>query len=118
MSGAQGHFCTAATQLLMAQFYPAILTMAKVGPRFVAACVAGELHELGMRMVADVLELEGWETHYLGANTPAESVVHMVVDRQAHVVGISATMPFHVRAVAALVAAVRSEEACKTVKVL
>jgi methylmalonyl-CoA mutase cobalamin-binding domain/chain len=115
---AHEHYCTAATQLLMAQLYPAILATAKTGRRFVAACVAGELHELGARMVADFLELEGWETYYLGANTPAESVVRMAVERQAHVVGISATMPFHVRAVAALVAAVRSEEACKTVKVL
>jgi MerR family transcriptional regulator, light-induced transcriptional regulator len=115
---AHEHYCTAATQLLMAQLYPAILATARTGRRFVAACVTGELHELGTRMVADLLELEGWDTYYLGANTPADSVVRMVVDRQAHVVGISATMPFHVSAVAALVAAVQSAEACKAVKVL
>jgi MerR family transcriptional regulator, light-induced transcriptional regulator len=118
ISVAHEHYCTAATQLIMAQLYPTILATAKTGRRFVAACVTGELHELGARMVADFLELEGWDTSYLGANTPVESVVRMVVDRQAHVVGISATMPFHVYAVEAMVAAVRSAEACQEVKVL
>ena len=118
ISVAHEHYGTAATQLIMAQLYPAILATAKTGRRFIGACVTGELHELGARMVADFLELEGWETYYLGANTPAESVVRMAVEHQAHVLGISATMPFHVHAVAALVAAVRSAEACKAVKVL
>jgi methanogenic corrinoid protein MtbC1 len=27
-----------------------------------------------MRMVADFMEMEGWDTYYLGANTPTESV--------------------------------------------
>jgi methanogenic corrinoid protein MtbC1 len=47
ISVAQEHYCTAATQLIMSQFYPAIFAVAKKGPRLVATCVGGELHELG-----------------------------------------------------------------------
>ncbi len=59
------HYCTAATQLIMSQLYPYIFRSEKKGAAFVSACVPGELHELGTRMAADLMELEGWDTHYL-----------------------------------------------------
>ena len=40
----------------------------KNGLKFVAACVTEDLHEVGLRMVSDILELEGCNTLYLGAN--------------------------------------------------
>ena len=72
-----------------------------------ATCVGGELHELGARMVADFFGREGWDTYYLGANTPAESIVQAISDRQAHVLGVSVTMTFHVHLLSELIARVR-----------
>ena len=68
----QEHFCTAATQNIMSQLYPYIFQNEKNGHKLVATCVNGELHEIGVRMVADLFEMEGWNTYYLGANTPNE----------------------------------------------
>ena len=115
---AQEHYCTAATQLIMAQFYPRIFNGVKNGYGFMAASVAGELHELGPRMVCDFLELAGWDTHYLGANTPTEGILQMVRDRHPHILGVSATLSLHVREVQKLIAAVRSSEHCKGTKLL
>jgi methanogenic corrinoid protein MtbC1 len=67
----ENHF-SAATQLIMSESYPRIYQYAtKNGGVAVAACVAGELHEIGLRISADLLELEGWRTCYLGTNMPA-----------------------------------------------
>jgi len=107
VSVAQEHFCTAATQMIMSQLYPRIFSGERNGKRLVAACVGGELHEIGIRMVADFFEMAGWDTYYLGANTPADSIVQTVMDQGADVIGISATMTFHVRLVADLIARVR-----------
>lgn len=38
-------------------------------------CAAGNFHTLGARMVCDVLAAKGWETKFLGANTPTESIL-------------------------------------------
>jgi methanogenic corrinoid protein MtbC1 len=46
---AQEHFCTAATQMIMSQLYPYIFSSDKIGRTLVAACVAGEMHEMGVR---------------------------------------------------------------------
>jgi MerR family transcriptional regulator, light-induced transcriptional regulator len=118
ISVAQEHFCTAATQLIMSQLYPHIFRTERAGRRLVAACVGGELHEMGVRMVADFFEMAGWDTYYLGANTPADSIVRTLEERRAHVLGISTTITFHVGEAADLIARVRASTAGKRVKIL
>jgi methanogenic corrinoid protein MtbC1 len=115
---AKEHYCTAATQLIMSQLYPHIFTGNKSGGTYVGACIAGDLHEIGGRMVADFFEMAGWNTFYLGANTPIESVLETVLERKAGILGISATMTFHVGAVEDLIQRVRKESACAGVKIL
>ena len=115
---AQEHFCTAATQLIMSQLYTYLFSIDRIGRRLVATCVGDELHELGMRMVADFFEMEGWDTYYVGANTPAESILQIVEEQQADVLGISATMTFHLRDVAALIADVRRAPGVRNTAIL
>jgi methanogenic corrinoid protein MtbC1 len=107
ISVAQEHYCTAATQLAMAQLYPYVFSTEKTGRRLIVACVSGELHEIGPRILADLFELEGWDTYYLGANTPPVAVLRAVQQRKPHLLAVSATMAFHVSAVADMVACVR-----------
>lgn len=45
---AQEHYCTAATQLVMAQLYPWVFAAERNGRSMVATCVSGDLHELGV----------------------------------------------------------------------
>ena len=104
---AEEHYCTAAAQLTMSMLYPRIFATNRVGRRMVAACVGGDLHEIGARMVADFFEMAGWDTYYLGANTPLPSIVDAVAAQRADVLAISATMTYHVPAVAEVVRAVR-----------
>ena len=118
VSVAQEHFCTAATQLIMAQLYPRIFRTEKNGRRIVATSIGGELHEIGIRIITDFFEMEGWDTYYLGANCPASAILQALSDRDAHVLAVSATMTFHIRAVENLIAAVRASEVLKAVKIL
>jgi methanogenic corrinoid protein MtbC1 len=115
---AQEHYCTAATQLIMSQLYPRLFAGEKLKGNIVATCVGGDLHELGVRMVADFFELDGWNTFYLGANTPASSIMQTIADRHADIIAISATMTFHVRTTERLIDAIRANPASKDVKIL
>lgn len=111
ISVAQEHFCTAATQMVMSQLYPYIFTGERKGRRMVTTCVGGELHEIGARMVADFFEMEGWDTYFLGANTPQSSIVRTVQEHRADLLAISATMTFHVGHVSELIQALRRSDA-------
>ncbi|HYH22817.1 MAG TPA: cobalamin-dependent protein [Azospirillum sp.] len=106
---AHEHFATAATQAVISMLYPRIFAAERRGRTMVATCVSGELHEIGIRMVADFFEMAGWDSYYLGANAPTRSIVRAMIDRGAQVLAISATITPHVGTVAALVRAVRAE---------
>lgn len=114
---AQEHFCTAATQMIMSQLYPYIFRGDKIGRKMVAACVSGELHEVGVRMVADIFEMEGWDTYYLGANTPAESILETLKDLEPDLIAISASIHYNIGAVKDLIDLIR-KSSLKQVKVL
>ena len=107
---AQEHYCSAATQLVMSLLYPRIFTGERNGLRAVATSVGGELHEIGIRMVADFLEMEGWDTYYLGANAPVDTVLEALLERQADLLAVSATMTFHLPQVENLIDQLRQDE--------
>lgn len=119
ISVAREHYCTAATQTIMSQLFPYVSSRArKNGGVVVTTCVEGDLHEIGGRMVADFLEMAGWDSYHLGANTPTTSVVAELVERRAHVLGVSASISSDVSAVADLIAAVRTTPQCADIKIL
>ncbi|WZO97718.1 ATP-binding protein [Isosphaeraceae bacterium EP7] len=118
VTAAQEHYCTAATQLIMSQLAPRLFITTRNGRRAVVACVAGESHEVGTRMVADLLELAGWDTIYLGGNVPITGVVQSLVEHRADLLAASATMTYHLPAMVDLIAAVRAEPALVDLKVM
>lgn len=105
---AQEHYCTGATQLVMSQLYPYLFTGSKKNRKMVMTCVPGELHEMGARMVTDFFEMGGWDTYYLGANMPIESVVRYLSEVKPQFLAISATMTFHVSTVEDMIRKIRS----------
>lgn len=100
---AQEHYCSSITQLIMSQLYSQIFSGVKKDYTAVLLCTGDELHEIGIRMVADLLELNGWDTIYLGANVPDKDVFATVREHNADLLGISASMSFHVQEVADII---------------
>ncbi len=115
---AQEHFCTAATQMIMSQLYPYIFRTNKNGHRLVAACAAGEMHEMGVRMVADIFEMQGWDTYYLGANTPNESIIQTIIDLKPDIIAISASIHYNIAAVKDLIKLIRKNKDISNTKII
>ncbi len=110
ISIAQEHYCTAATQTIMSRLYSHVFSAPRKGHILVTACAPGEIHELGMRMIADIFEMEGWDTYHLGANMPVAALADFVAQRQPDLVGLSATMTFHLEGVAMIIKALRENK--------
>lgn len=93
MSVAQEHFCSISTQILMSQLLAHDEAAARGSSgRVVVACVSGELHDVGARMVGDFFEMAGWRTYFCGANTPHAAIVQALDERGADVLAVSTTM--------------------------
>jgi methanogenic corrinoid protein MtbC1 len=98
---------TAITQSVLARVYPRIEPEHPVRGRAVIAGVQGEMHQVGAQMVADLLEADGWDVRFLGANAPHDGVVRSVEEHGAELFGVSCTMLFNVTRVDDLFEAAR-----------
>ncbi len=69
--------------------------------------VGGNLHDFGLRLVAQRLQLAGFAVHHLGANMPANDIEWMLQDRHVDLIAISATLVLHIGTLQGLIANVR-----------
>jgi diguanylate cyclase (GGDEF)-like protein len=93
ISVADEHLATALTHQVMAGIYGPSLGHKVMPGRVLLAAVEGEQHALGLRMAADVIELAGYETIYLGADVPTADLLGVVTARAPDLVALAATMP-------------------------
>jgi MerR family transcriptional regulator, light-induced transcriptional regulator len=89
------HFCTSTTQTALSRFYPMIFKKPRNGLKIITCCVGSELHEMGICMVSDLFEYNGWDSLYLGAGVPKSAIINAIEENQPQMVGLSVTMPQH-----------------------
>lgn len=109
ISVAEEHVATAITQAAMSRIFERVFEWREQRtPKLIAACADEERHQMGLRMLCDLLELEGWETVYLGASVPIESLVDIIAKQEPDAVAISATIAPHIPRVRDAIAAIRA----------
>ena len=118
ISVADEHYSTAVTQRIIANLFSDVFQKRGRGETVVVACVLGELHELGARMVCDLLQLEGYDSRYLGASLPARSIVDFACAHEARVLALSASIVPHLAEVRQAIQSIRNEERCRDMKIL
>jgi methanogenic corrinoid protein MtbC1 len=115
---ADEHAATATAEMVMSMLRMHWQSTPAKGRRVVATAVTGDLHALGVRMVAEHFEMDGWDAIYLGANTPHEDVVRSLSEHGADLLAVSANSLLRLRDLGDLVGAVRDTEETAAVKVL
>ena len=112
------HYFSAATQLLMGQLFPLAMQSKRKGLKMAGCCLGSELHELGLRMVSDFFELEGWDTYFMGAITPSNSLKDVLHNYQPDILCLSATMNIGVPTIRDLIHDIRQDKSLKNTKIL
>lgn len=110
ISVAVEHLATAISERLLAVVYPRILTRMKrreTARKVVISCSVNEYHQVGARMVSDLMDLHGWNVHFLGANTPVEDLLEMVQENRPDLLGVSLSIYFNLTNLLKMIQAVR-----------
>lgn len=89
------HMATAITEELLAMVLPLAAARSPSGRLAVVSAASGEFHQLGARIVADTIELCGWEVHFVGAGAPLDELVRAVRDRKPDLLALSVSMESH-----------------------
>ncbi len=89
ISVATEHMATAITEGLMNEIFPKIISPKRTGKKIIIASVEGEMHQVGGKMVADIFEMHGWDSFYVGANTPVLELMRLMDEISPHMLGLS-----------------------------
>jgi excisionase family DNA binding protein len=64
----------------------------RIGRTALCGCPEGDFHEIALHLVAELLETEGWDVIFMGANTPIFSFTDAVRRFSPHILCISSTI--------------------------
>ncbi len=115
---AEEHLSSRITEQVMSVVNARMPRQPRNGKRVLITSANGDLHDIGLRVVADHFEMAGREVMFLGASTPAEDVAAAVRDFEVDLVAVAAKLVLHVRAAAEIVQAVRATPRGRTLPIL
>ena len=109
ISVAVEHMATSITEGLMNQLYAETISQKRVGKKVIICSVENELHQVGGKMVTDIFEMNGWDGHYLGANTPTNELLSFIRQTKPDLVGLSLNIFYNIRNLGKMIKAIRNE---------
>jgi MerR family transcriptional regulator, light-induced transcriptional regulator len=89
ISVAVEHLATSITLNMLNKMYPLLFSSRKLDKSVVISCVEGEYHQIGSQLITDIFEVNGWDSYYLGTNTPIDDLLLFVKEKQPDLVGLS-----------------------------
>jgi methanogenic corrinoid protein MtbC1 len=108
ISVAVEHLATATNSFVASTCYAHLAPSGGGGPRAFVACSQEETHELGARLLADLLECDGWDVDFYGTSMPVRDLIAAVRERRPRVVGLSAALVMHLGIMKNSIATIRS----------
>lgn len=118
LSVAREHLATAIVSRVMSNQYLRFSGTERTKGRALVSAAANEFHELGARMVADMLEMSGWDVLYLGSNIPVDVVLQTIREEKPFLVCFSVTMPFNLLEVGHIIGKLRADPETASIRIL
>ncbi len=95
ISVATEHLASAIVEAVLNDFYSIIISGNQKEKTVVASSVQNEVHQIGIKMVADMFEMNGWNVHFLGANTPDSDLINFIEKTNTKTVALSISIRNH-----------------------
>ncbi|NBI05855.1 cobalamin-dependent protein [Senegalia massiliensis] len=112
------HFFTEATKRIMSSIYSQypIIEIKNLNALFF--CAHGERHSIGIRMVSDILEQNGWKVYFLGTDLPIDSILSMIKNKKIDLIAISTTMDYNINSIKSMIKNIKLNCENKDIKFL
>lgn len=112
------HFATATTRTILAQLLARAPIRASNGKTVMTAAVAGNRHDIGLQVVCDFFEMDGWRAIQLGADVPTGDLVAAVEGFRVNLLALSTTQAVHLQVLRDTIETVRHRRSSDVLKIL
>jgi len=109
VSEAHEHRASAIARRVVDALFPLLAPPPETKGRVLVTAPSFELHDLGARILADLLTGAGWKVEFLGAAMPQRALLHLIKVNRPHVLALSLAMPSHMARVKRLIELTRQE---------
>jgi methanogenic corrinoid protein MtbC1 len=109
ISVAAEHLAAAIVEAILNELYQKFASKEKTDKRIILSCVEEELHQIGLKMISDVFEMNGWYSYFLGSNTPIKDLIGYTRVIRPDLLGISMTIYFHLPTLENMLQRIRQE---------
>jgi len=89
------HLASAIVETILSEVYFKVITQNKIEKTVVVACTENEFHQVGIKMVSDIFQMNGWQVHFLGVNTSTEELIQLIEKVNPDMLAISLSIPFN-----------------------
>jgi len=107
LSVAEEHMVTAVTQRTMSVVISQAAPVPANGHTAVFAAVSGNVHDIGLRALADLYQLAGWRVIYVGSDVPMLDLPTLLSFYEADLLMLGATLATHIPRIEQAIAAIR-----------
>lgn len=101
------HLASSIVENILTELYTYLKPGKPTGKTTLLCCVPGEYHQIGIKMVNDTLEQNGWETYFLGANVPVKDLVSFASGIKPELFTISLSLYFNLPALEKMIEQIR-----------
>lgn len=81
------HLSSQIIESLISKYTPS--AKVRSGKTVVVSCIDKEFHEIGAKMVANIFDLNGWKTYYLGASVPLRELIKFIKQANPDIIALS-----------------------------
>ena len=119
ISEAEEHLATSIVARVISGLYIYVIDLeGSTKAKVVISAAANEYHEIGSRIIADSLEMDGWDVELLGADTPIEALIDFLKMQQPFFLGLSISMAFNIDNLIDAIDMIRSNEELAELKIM
>ncbi len=118
ISVAQEHLASAIVGRVMGTINMVSREAQETRGKAVITAAPNEFHEIGAWMISDILEHQGWDVRYLGANTPASDLLTLLRSFKPNILALSVTMPFNILKVKEMIGTIKADKELDTTLII
>lgn len=95
VSVATEHLASAIVESELNRIFDKVSSTKDKNKTAVLACVEKEYHQIGIKMVSDILEDKGWNTYFLGSNVPPKELIDFISSVRPDIIALSFSIYFN-----------------------
>lgn len=111
------HFISEVTIDIMRELKFREKKKSNMSPTIIALNPGAEMHNIGLRMISDLLEIRGFHVIYLGSNVPIQSLIKAIEVEKPKFIMISVTLQHHIDSATYMISAIKDYFGVKSPKI-